>query len=390
MIHHPAALFIILIVIESVVLWAARQNRFQKIFRYIPAVFWIYCLPMVIASLGWIDRQSPLYGLAVTYGLPASLFLLLSGVDLKAIARLGRTAVLVFLAGSAGIMVGTMAVFAVLRPIVGDEYFSGFGALSASWMGGSANMIAVKEAAGVPDNIFLPMVVVDTVVPYVWMGFLIFLSSWQKEIDAWNGADQGILAGIRERIAGHAPSVSQNPDWIRTGAVILMAFLVSLGVNKISSVLPVVNGVISAFTWVIILVSVLGLIASLMPLRRYEPAGTAKSGYVLLYFVLTTIGAKASITHLGESLVLIAGGFLIVLVHAAVLLAVVRWLKAPVMLAAAASQANLGGAASAPIVAEVYHPGLAPLGLLMAVLGNIIGTYLGIIVGQLCRLVTLL
>ncbi|OGX10172.1 MAG: hypothetical protein A2Y05_04455, partial [Omnitrophica WOR_2 bacterium GWA2_53_43] len=364
--------------------------RAKKYFGFLPAVFWIYFLPMCVSSIGLIDAKSPLYGLVTTYGLPASLFLLLLGVDLPAIARLGRTAVLMFLAGSLGIMLGTALSFLIFRPFVGDMFWMGFGALSASWTGGSANMVAAKEALGTPDDVFLPMVVVDTVVPYVWMGFLVTMSTRQAVFDRWLRADRGVIDHIRRRMAGvgQAQTVTLN---VKNIILLLgLAFAASSGLQWVSQGLPVVTGVISPFAWTIILVSTAGLAGSLTPLRRCEARGSTKIGYYLLYFVLTTIGAKASIAHLGASAVLIAAGAMIILAHAAVLLTAARLLKAPMMLAAAASQANVGGVASAPVVAEIYQPGLAPIGLLMAVLGNIIGTYLGIIVGQICRWVTLL
>ncbi len=390
MVYHPILIFLILLSIETAILSAAAHPRTKKYFGFLPAVFWIYFLPMCVSSLGLIDAKSPLYGVVTTYGLPASLFLLLLGVDLKAITRLGRTAVLMFLIGSAGIMLGTALSFAIFRPFVGDVFWSGFAALSASWTGGSANMIAVKEALGTPDDVFLPMVVVDTIVPYVWMGLLVSISTGQAAFDHWLRADRGVIEDIRKRMVsvGAAQKVTLNAKNIFLIAT--FAFAVSIGVQQAARILPTAAGVMSFSAWTIILASMLGLAGSLTPLRRCEALGSTKLGYYLLYFVLTTIGAKASLAHLGASAILIAAGVVIILVHAVVLLIAARLLKAPAMLVAAASQANVGGLASAPVVAEIYQPGLASIGLLMAILGNIIGTYLGIIVGQVCRWVTLL
>lgn len=343
---------------------------------------------MLISSAGWIDNKSPLYGLVTTYGLPASLFLILLGVDLKSIARLGRTAVLMFLAGSFGIMLGATLSFAIFRPFVGDIFWMGFGALSASWTGGSANMVAVKEALGTPDDVFLPMVVVDTIVPYVWMGLLVSVSTGQVAIDRWLGADRSVIDNIRQRMAGVGATQKVTLTAKNFLALAGFAFVVSTVVQRVAQVLPTAEGIISSFAWTIILVSTLGLAGSLTPLRRCEALGSTRIGYYLLYFVLTTIGAKASVSHLGASAILIAAGVVTILVHAAVLLIAARLLKAPAMLVAAASQANVGGVASAPVVAEIYQPGLASIGLLMAILGNIIGTYLGIAVGQICRWMT--
>jgi len=385
MIQHPFLIFLILLAIEAAILSAAAHPRTKKYFGFLPAVFWIYFLPMCVSSLGIIDDQSPLYGLVTTYGLPASLFLLLLGVDLPVIVRLGRTAVLMFLAGSLGIMLGAALSFALFKEVVGADFWSGFGALSGSWTGGSANMVAVKEALGTPDDVFLPMVVVDTIVPYVWMGLLVTVSTRQAVFDRWLRADRGVIDHIRRRMAGVGPARAVTLNAKNIILLSGLAFAASSGLQWVSKGLPVVTGVISPFAWTIILVSTAGLAGSLTPLRRCEAMGSTKIGYYLLYFVLTTIGARASVSHLGASAILIAAGAVIILVHAAVLLIAARLLKAPFMLAAAASQANVGGVASAPVVAEIYQPGLAPIGLLMAILGNIIGTYIGIVVGQICR-----
>ena len=388
MLKNPFFIFLVLLSIEIAVLSAAAHPRTKKYFGFLPAVFWIYFLPMCVSSVGLIDAKSPLYGLVTTYGLPASLFLLLLGVDLKSIARLGRTAVLLFLAGSFGIMLGTVLSFAIFRPFVGDIFWMGFGALSASWTGGSANMVAVKEALGTPDDVFLPMVVVDTIVPYIWMGLLVSASSGQAMFDRWLRADRGVIDDIHKRMAGVGAAQKVTLNAKNIFVLTAFSFAVSAGVQRMAQILPTAEGIISSFAWTIILVSTAGLAGSLTPLRRCEAMGSTRIGYYLLYFVLTTIGAKASVSHLGASAILIAAGVVIILVHAAVLLIAARLLKAPAMLVAAASQANVGGVASAPVVAEIYQPGLASIGLLMAILGNIIGTYLGIVVGQICRWLT--
>ena len=150
--------------------------------------------------------------------------------------------------------------------------------------------------------------------------------------------------------------------------------------------LPAIRDVISGYTWTIVIVSLLGLLLSCTPARKLEQHGASKAGSWLLYFVLTAIGAKASVASIGSALVLIGAGLLIMLVHALFLLVAARLLKAPLFLVAAASQANVGGVASAPVVAEVYQPGLASVGLLLAILGNIFGTYFGIFCAQLCRM----
>src|SRR3989338_2914359 len=196
MIQGPILIVSILLLIEIVILFLSEHAHFKKYFRFLPAVFWIYFIPMLVSSLGLIDSQSPLYSKITNYFLPASLFLLLISVDLKSIFHLGNSALVMFFAGSFGIMLGIVSVFAIFRRWVGDDFWTGFGALAGSWTGGSANLIAVKEALATPDAVFLPMVIVDTIVPYVWMGLLVAASSWQHVFDRFNRSDLAVLEKI--------------------------------------------------------------------------------------------------------------------------------------------------------------------------------------------------
>jgi uncharacterized membrane protein len=289
-------------------------------------------------------------------------------------------------------------------------------------------MIAVKEALSVPDGVFLPMVVVDTVVPYVWMGILIAAVKWQPAFDTWNRSDRTVLDELKRnsnveirnskqdpnarnpndqnvsrfrsldhsnsfRISNFGFRVSADPGnkrnwWKFIGIrliIIHAAILAGVCSRVLGEHLPTVPNVISASAWTIIIVTALALVLSFTPARRCEHHGAPGMGQRWLFFVLTAIGAKASLSNLGASAVLIAAGCVIVAVHFVFLLIGARMTRAPLFLVAAASQANIGGVASAPVVAAVYQPGLASVGLLLAILGNIVGTYLGILCGQLCR-----
>jgi len=385
-ITHPLLIVLVLVGIEALVLWLSRQERTRRGFTLLPPVFWIYFLPMLAATCGLITSKSPVYGLITTWLLPASLVLLLLPVDIRAILRLGPKALAIFFIGAAGIMAGTVISFSLFKSLVGHDFWSGFGALSGSWTGGSANMIAVKEALAVPDAIFAPMVIVDTVVPYLWMGILIAMVGLQPAFDRWNRADRAILDHLGTSAAEHLAASGGR----RTPGGIILALAVACAgsgtAHLIARELPQIRDVLTSYTWTIMIVSLIGMVLSFSPARKLERSGATRTGYDLLYFVLTAIGAKASVTSIGSGLTLIAAGLLIVAIHAVVLLIGARLIRAPMFLVAAASQANIGGAASAPVVAEVYHPGLASVGLLLAILGNIVGTWLGIACAQLCRL----
>ena len=386
MIRHPLLIVAVLLAIELLVLGLARHQRTRQLFNLLPSVFWIYFLPMLAATFGLIDPRHPVYSLITTWLLPASLVLLLLPVDIKAILRLGPTALLMFFIGAAGIISGTALSFALFKPLIGQQFWAGFGALSASWTGGSANMIAVKEALSVPDQVFAPMVIVDTVVPYLWMGMLIAGVALQPAFDRWNRSDRRIIDDLSRRITVPEQECQQKRS---PGGILLLLLVAALGsglAHLLSRQLPVIKDLVSGYTWTIIIVSLLGIMLSCSPARRLEQYGASATGYYLLYFVLTAIGAKASVADIGSALLLILAGLLIVVVHLLFMLVGARLLKAPLFLVAAASQANIGGVASAPVVAEIYQPGLASVGLLLAILGNIFGTWLGILCAQLCRL----
>ncbi len=386
MITHPVLIVVVLLTIETLVLWLSRHGRTKRWFDLLPSVFWIYFLPMLAATFGLITAKSPVYGMITTWLLPASLVLLLLPVDMKAILRLGPTALAMFFIGAAGIIAGAVISFALFKPLIGAEFWSGFGALSASWTGGSANMIAVKEALSVPDAVFAPMVIVDTVVPYLWMGIMIAMVGLQPAFDRWNRSDRTILDHLGEEVVQHLVTSGSRRTPAGIALALAVAFAGGGAAHLIARMLPQIRDVVTTYTWTIMVVTLIGILLSFSPARHLERSGATRTGYDLLYFVLTAIGAKASVASIGSALVLIAAGLVIVAVHVAFSLVGARLLRAPMFLVAAASQANIGGVASAPVVAEVYHPGLASVGLLLAILGNIVGTWLGIACAQLCRM----
>jgi uncharacterized membrane protein len=240
-------------------------------------------------------------------------------------------------------------------------------------------MIAVKEAIHTPDAVFFPMIVVDTVVAYSWMGLLILLEGFQKTYDQWNRSDRIIV----EQLARETASLEEGSQKfnVRYLPLILgVGFGGSWISNKLADVLG--NG---SFAWAIILASTLGVLLSLTSLRKLGCHGAARVGYFFLFLVLTSIGARASLSGIFSAPLLIVAGVALVLIHASFLFTVSRIARIPLCLVATASQANIGGSASAPIVAAAYEPALAPVGLLLGILGNVMGTYLGLITSMVCK-----
>jgi len=340
---------------------------------------------MILSTCGVIDGKSPVFQEITKYFLPPALFLLLLNVDFKAISRLGPAALVMFFAGSFGIMLGMVISFMAFKPFVGMQFWGGFGALSASWTGGSANMIAVKEALSVPDAVFMPMVIVDTIVPYTWMGILVALAVHQKSFDTWNRSDRRILDDLARRTENFS---NKKDQFIHPGkAILIIALALFFGALAlaISVHLPTQKNVLSPYAWTVILVSSIAIIASFTPLSQVQHTGSNKFGKWILYFVLTSIGARASLHNASQVGVLLAAGVLVIIIHVAVLLVTARLIRAPLFLVATASLSNIAGLVSAPVVAEVYQPGFASVGLLLAILGHTLGAYNGILIGQICR-----
>jgi len=368
--------------VVALVFQVARVRALQPVFDKLPALVWTYFLPMLSTSAGILPAESPVYRAIARYLLPASLSLLLLSSELKAIARLGRTALVVMTVGMLGIMLGGVAGFLLLRPWLPAEAWKAVGALVATWTGGSANLVALANALALAPELQGVLIIVDTVVAYTWMGLLISFAARQEAFDRWTGADRSAVEGVGRRLeAGtgekRAPSVAEMTLMVGLAIVLTAVCL------KIGALLPPVGQVLNAFSWAIVLLTTVALLLSLTPLARLERAGASTVGYAGFYLLLASVGAQGDLRRVIPQPQFVLLGVIVIVVHAALLFAAIKLTRAPIFFLGAASQACVGGYSSAPLVAAIYHPAMAPVGLLLAVLGNVAGTYLGLIVAQL-------
>jgi uncharacterized membrane protein len=387
MLSEPDAIVAALLAIEALVMWLDSRPWAQRVMRYLPSMFWIYFIPMLAALAGVLPRESPAYEAIKKFVLPAALVLLLLPVDVKAIVRLGPRALGLMLAGSAGIVLGAPLVAMALRPWLPDDAWMVFGGLGGSWTGGSANMLAVAEAigAGKDSPAYQRMVVLDTIVPYVWMSLLILLSARQRPYDAWNRSNMRLIDDLARRAGGVAAAKGFSLNWT---PVLLAVAAGGAAVAAVAAHYLPATPMLKGSAWMIIVATATGLGLSFTPARRLDAVGASKLGNVLLYLVLTCIGAGGDFSKVASAPAMLLAAVPWVLIHAGVLVLAGRLMRAPMALVAAASQANLGGTASAPVVAGVYQPQLAPVGLLLAIFGNIIGTALGLAAAWMCRAVS--
>ena len=388
MIADPSAIFVYLAGLLGVIFWLSGLPRLQTLFRVTPPVIYAYFLPALSTSLGITPGSSVVYAWMVRYLLPVSLLLLMVTVDVRAIVRLGGKALVMMLAGSLGIIVGGPVALAVLGVFLPADTWTGLAALSGSWIGGAPNMMAIKESVGTPDSLMGPIIVVDTVVAYGWMGVLLFMSGWQERFDAWLHADTRDIDTLESRLV--TAEGERRPMDVRD-----MAMILGLGLGAASVCiwvgdrLPPMGDptIISHTTWTVVLVTSLGLALSFTRVRRLERVGASRAGYVALYLMLTAIGAQADLKKVLEVPLYLAVGLIWLGIHISVLFAVARLLRAPLFFVATGSMANVGGVVSAPIVASVYRRSLAPVGVLMGVSGYLIGIYGALVCAWLLSLV---
>jgi len=256
------------------------------------------------------------------------------------------------------------------------DAWTGFAALSGSWIGGTANMLALAESVGTTDAMMGPIIVVDTVVGYSWMGVLLFLSAYQSRWDARVNARTEAIEEANARLAEYA--TKRRPTELRhTLMLIGLGFAGAVLAISIGQRLPTLGDptIISRTTWAVLVVVTLGLALSFTPVRNLEEVGASRLGYAALYLLLTSIGAQANLAAVLDAPVFLAAGALWIGIHVALLFGVAKLIRAPLFFVATGSMANVGGAASAPVVAGVYHPAMAPVGLLMAVSGYVLGIY---------------
>tara|TARA_Y100000588_G_scaffold85583_1_gene90811 strand:- start:16 stop:1188 length:1173 start_codon:yes stop_codon:yes gene_type:complete len=385
MINDPNAIFVYIIFLIGIIYYLRSQPSLAKLFKYMPPVIWVYFLPMISTSIGIIPNDSVLYDWTTRHLLPTALILLLLSSNISAMASLGPKAIGTMLFGTLGIIIGGSLSLLIFGGLLPADAWMGLGALSGSWIGGSANMVAVGKSIGTSEDLFGNMIVIDTLVGYGWMGVVIFISGHQDTIDRWNNADTSIIKqlNIQMDTSENKRPTSFN-DLLTIVAVGLVGGYLSL---KIGVWLPDVGSILTSFGWTIIVVSAIGILLSFTRLSDLENAGASHVGNIFLYILLGTIGAKANIMQVTDLPIYIIVGIVWILFHAIILFIGGRLIRAPMFLIATSSQANIGGVVSAPIVATVYRKSLAPVGLLMGVMGNVIGIYAGLITAWILSIV---
>ena len=387
-ITDPISIFIYFTIVLAGIFYLGEVKALNKFFRIFPPLIWTYFIPMIGTTLGITPDSSTVYSFMSNTLLPAVLVLLIIPTDVKSIINLGPKAIGVMFSGTIGIVVGAIIAFGIGNYLfdLPAETWKGVAALSGSWIGGSPNMMAISESINTPENIFGAFVVVDTVLAYSWLGILIALTAYQDQIDTFFKADNSHIKAINAKLSVDYDS-HKIPLTLKWLAVILgLGFGISKLCMAIGYKIPEMGDVLTHKSWGIIIVTTVSLLLALTKLRKIDYAGASQIGYYGLYLLLASIGAKADLQAIFDVPQFFVIGLIWLIIHIIILFAGMRLFKAPIFLFATGSMANIGGTASAPVVAAAYQPSMAPVGLLMAVIGSIAGTYLGFfVVAPLCQ-----
>jgi len=406
LITNDAVVFGLLTLVLGAVFYTKSRGGFwDRFYTFIPAILLCYLIPSLMNSFGLISsKESNLWQIAKDYFLPASLVLMTLSIDLKAIFGLGSKALIMFFTATVGIILGgpiAMLIVGTFSPeTVGgegaDAIWRGLATLAGSWIGGGANQTAMLEVYGYNPERYAAMVAVDIVVANIWMAFLLYGAGSSKKVDGWLKADTSAIDRLKTKMADYTSSVerpSSAADFlILTGiafGAVGLSHLVADNMTGFFEARGMGDTILaSGFFWIVVTATTVGLGLSFTRAREYEGAGASKIGTVFIFLLVAIIGTKMDIFQLADQPLLFLVGFIWMAFHVALLITVAKIIRAPFFFVAVGSQANVGGAASAPVVAAAFHPALAPVGVLLAVLGYALGTYGAIIAAQLMAAVS--
>ncbi|GGO74361.1 DUF819 family protein [Bowmanella pacifica] len=406
LVTNDAVVIGLLALILGGVFYTSHSNHpfFKGFYRYVPALLLCYFLPSLLNTFGIVDgHTSNAYYVASRYLLPACLVLLTLSMDLKSIIALGPKALILFLTGTVGIVIGGPIALLIMSAIAPeamngqgpDEVWRGLTTIAGSWIGGGANQAAMKEIFEVGGGIFSTMVTVDIIVANLWMAVLLIMAANAKQLDAKSGADTSAIQDIIVKVEKYEAEKRRIPQLSDLVAI----FAIGFGACGIAHFLADTiqpwmveyapwgeqYSLHSQFFWLVVTATTIGIALSFSPLRHLEQAGASKVGSLFVYILVTTIGLHMDVTKIAETPIFFLLGLIWMAVHAGLMLGVAKLIRAPIFYMAVGSQANVGGAASAPVVAAAFHPSLAPVGILLAVMGYGLGTYMAYLCGLIMK-----
>lgn len=383
-------LFISLLIAIAAVLVYLDKARGLPVFRYVPGFVFLYLIAALLNTVGVFGESDSID--AVGGGvkdalLPAMIMLLLFQCDVRKIIKLGPKLLLTYAATAVSIMLGFVITFAVLKGVLDAEAWKGLAALAASWTGGSANMAAVQGILNPPENIFGHVLIVDTIVYSVWLLVMFSSVGISDKFNAWTKADTSALSSRAASTGEGAEKSSadeEKMDLVALFRVLAIGLFGSALATVIGGKLPEIGVVVNSTTWTILIVSIVGLIVG--STKYGKMAGASDVAYIMLYIIIGVIAAGSDFTSLVEAPIFLLAGLMVVTIHFVLMVIYAKLTKTELFSLAVASTANIGGVASAPVVAGAFNRELVPVGVLFALIGAFAGTFFGLAAGQVMSL----
>lgn len=362
-----------------------------KLFQYVPPLLFIYVTPVFLNNLDVIPSSSPVYSGLSSYLLPVFIVLMLIKVNVPAAVKVMGKGVLVMLMGTLGVVVGAVVSYMIVHRWLSPDAWKGFGALAGSWIGGTGNMAAASEILDTPPELFGLAVLADNVIYLVWLPILLASKNFADRFNAWAKVPEDRIR-MMESAADELSEEEETPvmrEYLYMAAVAIgvtwvASGLASMGFEWMAAARPGLEDVLSESTWRILLITTIALCLSVTPVSRL-PNATAL-GTALIYVFVAGMGARATVEGFGQAPAFLLGAFIWIFIHGAFCLLGARLFRVDVHSAAIASAANIGAAASAPIVAAFHRPSLVPVSILMALIGYGLGNYLAPLAAHLARI----
>ena len=358
----------------------------QKIFQFAPPIVLIYLGLMLFCTIKlWdLDATNGAYNALKNPILYAMLFIMLLRCDLKKILRLGPKMLIGFFSATISIGLGFVVAFVIMRGAIGSDAWQALGALCGSWMGGGGNMLAIQAALDVPESAMAYALVMDSICATLYVMFLLWSINFSEKFNKWTKADTKLIDSVGAALEAEARANTQPLVWqnimILVGSGLIVSAVSQLVGTKINAVLPFLDKA----TWTVLVVTALGLIFALTPFGKLR--GTEEVSNVMLYSVVALIASRADLSAMGNAPAWLLTGLIILVIHVAVMIVLAKLLHIDIFTAAVASLANIGGTATAPVLAGTYSSALVPVGIIMALLGYVVGTGGGLIVARLMAL----
>jgi len=385
MIENGILYLAVLILIASGIVYTEKKTN-AKLFEYLPSIVIIYFVVMLFSTFGlWqkTDSVTAVYKGVKTNLLPAMIFLMLLSADMREILKLGKKMLLTFFLAAFSIALGFIGMFALFHSYFGEESWKPFAALSGSWMGGTANMVAVQGALDLPDSAMGYTLLIDSIDYAIWVMILLALVPFAKRFNLWSQADTSVIDEVGEKLA--LKEDAKKP--VSVGSILLltgMAAVVSFGSQYLAAFFPTTS-FLTTTTWIVIIATFSGILFAMTPLAKVS--GASLLANMMLYLIVALIASRANFSELTEAPLYIFAGFVIILIHVTIMVIFAKIFKLDLFSLGVASLANIGGVASAPILASAYSKALIPIGVLMAMMGYILGTFGGLMVGKILEII---